>query len=82
MNETKDKENTHGAPNTPKCARCDFASTGRYPRQGFGASARSGSFYQVGHFCNHPDCKRHLIFYGKTSPTTCPLKKNKREVTP
>ena len=83
MNEVKDKKNTRkrgnrGESNTPKCSRCEFSSTQRFPRHGFGASARSGSFYQEGHFCNHPDCKRHLIFYGITSPKACPLK-NKRE---
>lgn len=62
-----------------KCRECRFASVGKYPRRGMGASARSGSFYQEGCFCNHTECKRHLIFYGQTSPRYCPLKKGGRE---
>lgn len=63
-----------------KCKDCQFASIGKYPRHGMGVSSRSGSFYQEGSYCNHPECKLPTIFYGKNSPRNCPLKKGANDV--
>lgn len=62
-----------------ECKKCSFAHVGKYLRHGNGNSARYGHFVQVGCFCNHPDCKTPLIFYGKTSPRYCPLKKGEKK---
>lgn len=48
---------------------------------------RKVSVYHVGHFgqeasfCNHPQCPPPgpLLFYGKTAPRYCPLKKKERK---
>ena len=68
----------HDAFVVPKCDGCNFASSHDYTRHGKGNSANVGVFQQKGHFCNHPNCKRHMIFYGKTSPKSCPLKLSQR----
>ena len=57
-----------------RCVECEHGSTGLYPRHGCGFSHNVGSFVQTGTWCNHPEQKRHLIFYGKTCPKTFPIK--------
>ena len=61
---------------TPKCSDCEFGEKRTFPKNGKGASWRSGHFYQTGVFCTHERPPRPLlIFFGKTSPMTCPLRK-------
>lgn len=60
-----------------KCRECEYASISTYMRNGNGASAHVGHFAQEAAFCKHPDCRPPgpLLFYGKTAPRYCPLKK-------
>ncbi len=61
---------------TPKCSECEFGEKHNFPRNGNGGSWRSGHFYQVGVVCGHETPPSPaLIFYGKTSPRTCPIRK-------
>lgn len=62
-----------------KCRECEFASVKTYPRNGNGYSASTGSFAEEATYCNHPECKGPgpLLFYGKTAPRYCPLRKKK-----
>ena len=64
-----------------KCRECEFASVHKYPRNGNGNSAHVGHFGQEASFCNHPQCPPPgpLLFYGKTAPRYCPLKKKERK---
>lgn len=64
-----------------KCRECEFASVHKYPRNGNGNSAHVGHFGQEASFCNHPQCTPPgpLLFYGKTAPRYCPLKKKERK---
>lgn len=66
-----------------KCRECEHASIHTYPRRGKGYSAHVGQFMQEASFCTHPDCKPPgpLLFYGKTAPKYCPLKKKESENT-
>lgn len=60
-----------------KCRECEFASVHTYPRNGNGNSAHVGHFGQEASYCNHPKCPPPgpLLFYGKTAPRYCPLRK-------
>ena len=60
-----------------KCRECEFASVHTYPRNGNSNSAHVGHFGQEASFCNHPQCPPPgpLLFYGKTAPRYCPLRK-------
>lgn len=64
-----------------KCRECEFASVHTYPRNGNSNSAHVGHFGQEASFCNHPQCSPPgpLLFYGKTAPRYCPLKKKERK---
>ena len=66
-----------------KCRECEFASVHTYPRNGNSNSAHVGHFGQEASFCNHPQCPPPgpLLFYGKTAPRYCPLKKKERKST-
>ena len=66
-----------------KCRECEFASVHTYPRNGNSNSAHVGHFGQEASFCNHPQCPPPgpLLFYGKTAPRYCPLKKKERKET-
>lgn len=62
----------------PKCSECEFGEKHNFPRNGNGASWRSGHFYQSGVVCAHnPPAYPATIFYGKTSPRTCPKRKGR-----
>ena len=56
-------------------------TNGLYPRNGNSNSAHVGHFGQEASFCNHPQCPPPgpLLFYGKTAPRYCPLKKKERK---
>ena len=60
-----------------KCRECEFASVHTYPRNGNSNSAHVGHFGQEASYCNHPKCPPPgpLLFYGKTAPRYCPLRK-------
>ena len=51
-----------------KCKECEYAKAYNVPRNGNGASWRSGRFSQKGYVCSH------IIFYGETAPRKCPLR--------
>ena len=59
----------------PKCAECQHGRKASFPRNGNGASWRSGHFYQDGVACLHEKPGGTGIFFGKTSPKTCPLRR-------
>lgn len=59
-----------------KCKECEYAKAYNVPRNGNGASWRSGHFSQKGYVCSHKDgeSKLPIIFYGETAPRKCPLR--------
>lgn len=59
-----------------KCSECEYGEKKWFPRNGNGASWRSGHFAQEAYICKHPDGmdKWPILFYGKTAPRKCPLK--------
>ena len=59
-----------------KCKECEYAKACNVPRNGNGASWRSGHFSQKGYVCSHKDgeSKLPIIFYGETAPRKCPLR--------
>lgn len=59
------------------CWNCKYASIHTYSRRGVGASSHVGLFHQDGAYCGHPDAAGAVkeIFWGKTHPRYCPLKR-------
>lgn len=65
-----------------KCKECEYAKAYNVPRNGNGASWRSGHFSQKGYVCSHKDgeSKLPIIFYGETAPRKCPLRNGGAEM--
>ena len=63
----------------PICTECKFGEKHRFPRNGNGASWSSGHFFQEGVACLHEKPGGTGIFYGTTSPRTCPLRNTRRK---
>lgn len=61
-----------------RCTECEYGKSHIFARHGCGNSAYRGTFYQEGYTCEHPNsgfrCGGY-IFYGKTAPRDCPLKR-------
>lgn len=64
-----------------RCSGCEHGKSRVFERHGCGNSAYRGTFYQEGYICEYPGrgfrSGGHYIFYGKTAPRDCPLRKNK-----
>jgi hypothetical protein len=61
-----------------KCSECKYAEKINTNRSGNGNSAYVGTFSQIAYTCRHPKIihtPQSILFYGKTSPRNCPLKK-------
>ena len=60
-----------------KCRECEFASVHTSPRKGNRNSAPDGHFGQEASFGKPPNGPPPgpLLFYGKTAPRYCPLRK-------
>lgn len=56
-----------------KCSECEYAVARVMLRRGIGNSAYVGVFYQTAQVCYYPGYFN--LFYGKTSPRDCPLKR-------
>lgn len=61
-----------------KCSKCDYAEKIDSKRSGNGNSAYVGVFSETAYSCRNPKTihtSQSILFYGKTSPRNCPLKK-------
>lgn len=62
------------------CEKCEHAKKVNMPHSGNGASAHLGHFGREGHRCNFPNYEKwYEVFYGKTSPRSCPYRKGIKE---
>lgn len=58
-----------------KCRECKYGTVRTMLRNGNSNSAHVGHFAEEACICSHPDYKGMILFYGKSAPRACPLKK-------